>query len=119
MRLFVCVLLLVGCNDTTSGGDASACTPGFGTLEVCIYADMSSTTPSSGSEATARRSASDVPFVMRAPEGCTNEDLEVGTWEVSGDDGSGTCTTPFEPVTIIECETTRLRVEYINYCVDG
>lgn len=117
--LALAFLLLLGCDGGPVGTDAGACSPGFGILEVCVYSDMTSTAPSAGAVVTARRSATDVPFVMRAPEGCSHEELEVGTWELSGNDPSGTCPTPFEPVTITACETTSLRVEYINSCVDG
>jgi hypothetical protein len=52
-------------------------------------------------------------------DGCARELLEVGTWEVSADDGSGTCTTPFEVHEIRACETTSVRAEVFNWCVDG
>lgn len=122
MRRLVCAILLAGCSGgagADAGGDARGCDPGYGTLEVCIFSDATSTMPTPGSEATARRSETDVPFLMPAPDGCSLEQLEVGTWQVSGDDPSGTCATPFEPVVIRECETTTHRVEYIMHCVDG
>ncbi|MCB9593653.1 MAG: hypothetical protein H6719_13050 [Sandaracinaceae bacterium] len=123
MRHALPVLLVVasvGCSGGTGGDpDASSCDPGFGTLEVCVFSDSTSTSPSPGAEVTGRRSETDVPFLMPAPEGCSREQVEVGTWQVSGNDSSGTCPTPFEPVEVRECETTTHRVEYINSCVDG
>lgn len=116
-------LLLAGCAVDASGRDeldagTDACDPTLGTLEVCIYGDATSTM-AIGGEVTARRSETDVPFLMRAgDDGCAREQLEVGTWEVSADDGSGSCTTPFEPVEILPCETTTVRAEVFMWCVD-
>ncbi|MCA9609850.1 MAG: hypothetical protein KC619_29835 [Myxococcales bacterium] len=118
-RLLGVALVLAGCSGGGSGDpDGSTCDPGYGELVVCIYSDATSTTPTGG-DATARRSETDVPFLMPAPDGCSREQIEVGTWQVSGNDSSGTCPTPFEPVEVRECETTTVRVDYIDYCVDG
>lgn len=112
-------LLGAGCSGGSGGSpDASTCDPGYGELVVCVYEDETSATPTGG-EVTARRSETDVPFIMPAPDGCSREQVEVGTWQVSGNDPSGTCPTPYEPVEVRECETTTHRVEYIFHCVDG
>lgn len=119
-RLLLSALLVLGCDaEAPADADAGACDPAFGTLEVCVYGDATSTMAMSG-DVTARRSETDVPFLMRTdPDGCAREQVEVGGWEVSADDGSGFCTTPFEPVEIRPCETTTVRAEVLQWCVDG
>lgn len=114
--------LVVGCGAATAETDAGApdaCEPTLGVLEVCIYGDATSTAPMGGT-ATARRSETDVPWLMRSgDDGCTRELVEVGTWQVQASDTSGTCTAPFVTVEVRACELTTVRAEVNPYCVDG
>ncbi|MBX3271408.1 MAG: hypothetical protein KF729_14170 [Sandaracinaceae bacterium] len=110
-------LLLAGCSGTgPAPGDAGGCTPGYGVIEVCVYLDATSERPLAGAEVTARRGEADVPFLIRAPEGCAREELEAGTWEVRGDDATGNCTTSFERVEVRACETTPVRIDVAVFC---
>jgi len=60
------------------------------------------------------------PWIMRAGEdGCTEERVEVGTWQMSASDASGPCVTPFEPISIEPCATTVEDAYVIGWCVDG
>lgn len=114
-------LLLAGCDAATEtdAGGPDACEPSLGVLEVCIYGDATSTEPFGGS-VTARRSATDVPWIMRSGvDGCTREQVEVGSWEVQASDSSGTCVAPFATVVVRPCELTTVRAEVNLYCVDG
>lgn len=114
------VLLFAACDAPTLDHDAGAdAACALGALSVCIYNDSTSTAPMSGT-VTVRRDEADVPWIMRAGEdGCTDELLEPGTWQMSASDSTGTCVTPFEAVEIRPCERTEVRAEVINHCVDG
>ena len=117
-HLGLLALTLSACASTApASGDAGpSCAPGYGVVEVCVYLDATSERPLAGAEVTARRSDADVPFLIRAPEGCAREELEEGTWEVRGDDATGSCTTSFERVVVRACETTPIRIDVGASC---
>lgn len=124
MRWAWLTVLLAACGGSTPGrGDAGAdasCEGELGMLSVCVYGDARSTAPLPNGTVTVRRDAEDVPWIMRAGEdGCTEERLEPGFWEVSANDASGTCATPFEPVEVRACERLEVRKEVNAHCVDG
>jgi hypothetical protein len=121
MRASVLLWLLVGCDAATEtdAGGPDACEPTLGVLEVCIYGDATSTEPMGGT-VTARRTPTDVPWIMRSgDDGCTRELVEIGAWEVQASDTSGTCTAPFSTIEIRSCEVTTVRSEVNMWCVDG
>jgi hypothetical protein len=102
----------------SGGGDA--CDPGFGTLVVCVYDDATSTTPLAGAEVTIRRDAMDIPWIIRAgDDGCTDETVDVGAWEMSAKNAAGDCVTSFEPIEVRGCEINALDVYVIAFCTDG
>ncbi len=117
------LLALAACDPAAAPDDAGprdSCDGTLGVLRVCIYGDAASATTLADGSATARRDASDIPWMMRAgDDGCTEERMEPGTWELSATDSTGTCTTPFTPVEIRACEVTEIRAEVDMYCVDG
>ncbi|MCZ7678578.1 MAG: hypothetical protein M5U28_07315 [Sandaracinaceae bacterium] len=124
MRWALLSALLAACGGSAApaddGGTDASCAGELGTLRVCVYGDALSTAPLPNGTVTVRRDAEDVPWIMRAEEdGCTEELLELGFWEVSANDASGTCATPFEAVEVRACERLELRKDVNAHCVDG
>lgn len=117
MRPIVAAVLLMAC-DARVAQPPDACASELGTLRVCIYMDASSTMTIGGS-VTARRDPTDVPWLIQIDaDGCATDQIEVGAWDVTAIDSSGTCTVTL-PAEVRACEVTELRAEVISGCVDG
>jgi len=119
---------LGGCGDDdgpvsgADGGrrvDAGECNPGYGWIRTCVYQSEGSMTPSENATVTMVRGPMDVPFESRTDAtGCTEEEVEVDTWNVSAENMARDCFSDTETVTVDECGTVEVTL-YVDYACVG
>jgi hypothetical protein len=115
------LFLLLACEpDDPTDTSTEACVEGEGELEVCVFLFADSETGVVGGHVEVRENeAATWIDALTDSSGCAQVSLAAGAWEVRASDANRSCVTPEQAVTIESCETTSLRIDVGDWCVDG